>query len=351
LVRAAPFAFVDGLREDAIVADPSTLHGARPAELPPYFSAQLPTLVDEAPEGDRWLHEIKLDGYRFLAWVDRIGQARGVTLRTRRSADWTHKLPTIARALADLPVSTAIFDGEVAVPRPDGTTDFNAIQNALDGRHDAGARYYLFDLVHLDGYNLAGAGVLDRKEVLRQVLAGVPLPLCFNDHVVGAGPAFFKRALELGLEGIISKRVDAPYLAGRSTSWLKTKARSEQEFVVGGFTEPTAVASKGIGGLLLGVYEGEQLVFAGGVGTGFTEATSRELRGALELIERPSSPFGTAVTGQPMARVHWAEPRIVVQVAFSHWTSDGKLRHPSYKGLRVDKAPREVVREVSSSSS
>jgi bifunctional non-homologous end joining protein LigD len=325
---------------------PSQIVGARAAELPGHLGVQLPTLVDEPPEGDRWLHEVKLDGYRFLAWIDRRRSSPKVVLRTRRSADWTAKLPTIAHALAALPVRDAVLDGEVAVPRPDGVTDFNALQNALDARRDAPTRFYIFDLVYLDGYDLGRAGVRDRKEALRELLAACLPPLIFNDHIVGNGPAFFTRALELGLEGIISKRVDAPYLEGRSVSWLKTKARSEQEFVVGGFTEPTSVASKGIGGLLLGVYQGAQLVFAGGVGTGFTEATSRELRKALELIERASSPFVTEVTGPPMARVRWVEPRVVVQVAFAHWTSDGKLRHPSYKGLRVDKEPRDVVRET-----
>jgi bifunctional non-homologous end joining protein LigD len=325
---------------------PSRIPGARPAELPQHLSAQLPTLVDDAPEGDAWLHEIKLDGFRFMTWIDHTGRAPRVTLRTRRSADWTHKLPAIARALAQLPVTTAVLDGEVAVPRPDGTTDFHALQNALEPNRDAPARYYVFDLLHLDGYDLTGAGVLDRKALLRQVLAGVPPPLCFNDHVVGSGPAFFASALELGLEGIISKRCDAPYLSGRSTNWLKTKTRCEQEFVVGGFTEPTSRTSKGIGGLLLGVYDGPRLVFTGGVGTGFSEATSRELRTVLDLVERPTSPFDTEVTGQPMNRVRWAEPRVVVEVAFAHWTSDGRLRHPSFKGVRVDKDPREVVREA-----
>jgi bifunctional non-homologous end joining protein LigD len=303
-------------------------------------------LVDEAPEGDGWLHEIKLDGYRFLAWIDRAGAKPSVTLRTRGSFDWTARLPTIVRALAALPVRTALVDGEVAVPRPDGTTDFEALQHALDATRDAPARFYAFDLVHIDGYDLTGAGVEDRKALLHEVMADVKNPLHYNAHVIGRGPEFFASAVESGLEGIISKRRNAPYLEGRSTSWLKTKTRHEQEFVVGGYTEPTSRSKVSIGGLLLGVYEGDRLVFSGGVGTGFTDAAARDLRKLLGLVERDASPFATEVTGQPMARVRWVEPRVVVRVAFSHWTSDGRLRHPSYQGVRADKEPREVVREI-----
>ena len=240
---------------------------------------------------------------------------------------------------------TALVDGEVAVPRPDGTTDFNALQNALEPGRDAVARFYLFDLVHLDGYDLAAASTVDRKALLQELLAGQDPPLVFNDHVVGHGQAFLEQALKHGLEGIVSKRRDAPYFEGRSTAWLKTKGRSEQEFVVGGYTVPTSRSSNGIGGLLLGVYEGDRFIFAGGVGTGFTEATSRSFRDLLSMIERPTSPFGTEVTGQPRERVRWVEPRIVVQVAFAQWTADGRLRHPSFKAVRADKATRDVVRE------
>ena len=163
--------------------------------------------------------------------------------------------------------------------------------------------------------------------------------------MLGNGPAFYDAALKAGLEGIVSKRRDATYEEGRSKSWLKVKTRDAQAFVVGGFTVPPSGSTTSIGGLLLGVYDGDRLIFAGGVGTGFTVATSRGLRKALEIIGRSTSPFATEITGQPMARVRFVEPKLVVEVAFSHWTADGKLRHPSFVGVRVDKPPTEVARQ------
>ncbi|HXU79921.1 MAG TPA: DNA ligase D [Polyangia bacterium] len=314
------------------------------AALPPY-EPQLATLVEKAPTGDDWLHELKYDGYRIGIRLDE----GSVKLLSRRGKDWTAQFPELVAAARKLQARQALVDGEAAIVLPSGKTDFQALQNFFGGDR-RGLAYFAFDLLHLDGEDLRARPVEERKERLQRLLraSGAPI-LRLSEHVVGNGPAFFAEAGRMGLEGIISKRAGEPYRAGRTTSWLKAKCIKEQELVIGGFTDPEG-AREGIGALLLGVYQGERLAFAGKVGTGFTMKGARELRKKLEAIVQKSCPFDPPPTG-PDRLAYWVKPVLVAQVKFAEWTSDGKIRHSSFLGLREDKDAREVVMEVASAIS
>lgn len=318
--------------------DLPSVPGARRAALPTDLEPQLATLVKEAPRGDGWLHEMKLDGYRILARVEK-GRAR---LTSRNAKDWTDRFPSVARAVEALGVPTAILDGEVAMVLPDGRTSFNALQNAHDKAAAGELTYFVFDLPYLDGWDLTAAPLEERKRVLEDLLAGAARPLRYSEHVIGSGEEFFRQACRFKLEGIVSKKRDAPYTPGRTRTWLKLKCQQEQELVIGGFTEPEGQRS-GLGALLLGVYDDGRLRYAGKVGTGFSVKLAEDLRRKLDRLKQPTNPFGAKVPD--MARARWVKPELVANVAFGEWTPDGRLRHPSFKSLREDKAAHEVVRE------
>jgi len=315
------------------------VRGARKGPLPRVVRPQLATLVTDPPAGDGWLHEMKFDGYRILGRL----QDGGTRLVSRNGNDWTGNFPSLAAAIAALPASQALIDGEVAVLLPNGTTSFQALQNALTQRDQGELVYFAFDLLHLDGYDLTRAALEDRKAALAKLLAGAGRALRYSEHVVGSGDEFFRNACRLSLEGIVSKRRDARYEIGRSRSWLKVKCLRRQEVVIGGFTEPSG-SRTGFGALLVGVYDaGGGLTYVGKVGTGFTEKLLKDLRRRLEALEQPSCPFQLRPKG--VGAAHWVKPELVAEVAFTEWTSDGKMRHPSFQGLRADKPAREVVRE------
>jgi len=308
---------------------------------PPIRELQLATLVESPPAGPEWLHEQKFDGYRILAVLDR----GAVQLLSRRFKDWTAAFPTVAAAIARLPARRAVLDGEVAAVLPDGRTSFQALQNARDG---ADIAYFAFDLLALDGDDLAPLPLEQRKARLEQLVApvrGEPGVIRYSDHVIGGGDACFARACRRGLEGIVSKRRDKPYLPGRGMTWLKTKCLQRQELVIGGFTDPEG-SRPGIGALLVGHYAGPRLVYAGKVGTGYSHAMLLELRDRLAALERPASPFSPEPPRAWTGERHWVAPKLVAEVAFSEWTDDGRLRHPSFQGLRLDKPARGVVREA-----
>jgi bifunctional non-homologous end joining protein LigD len=320
---------------------PSEVPGARPAALPTFVAPQLATLVERAPADDEWIHEMKFDGYRILA---RLDQGR-VRLLSRNGRDWTGHFARVAEAAASLPARQAMLDGEVAVLLPDGTTSFQALQNALSGGAEGELVYMLFDLVHLDGSDLTGARLEDRKMALARLLGqadpGQRL-LRFSDHVIGSGPEFFAQACRLGLEGIIAKRRGSPYRSGRRQDWLKVKCMKRQEVVIGGYTDPEG-SRIGIGALLAGVHEDGRLVYAGKVGTGFSERVLRDLTKRLRGLAQAACPFEPCPTG--VGRAHWVKPELVAEVTFSEWTADGRMRHPSFQGLREDKPADQVVRE------
>jgi bifunctional non-homologous end joining protein LigD len=309
----------------------------------PWTPPQLATLSAEAPAGDGWVHEIKYDGYRLLAYVT----GNIVRLLTRNRKDWTDRFEPVVRDLTSLGLGHAILDGEVAVELADGTTSFQALQNALRDPTRGQLQFWAFDLLFLNGTDLRSKPLLERKQTLRKLLAAQAAgTLRYSDHIVGHGPAFLARACSHGLEGIISKRASAPYRGGRGGDWLKVKCIREQEFVVGGYTEPEG-SRQGLGALHVGAYDGDsRLLYCGKVGTGFTAATLRDLRKRLEPLVRPESPFWGSPRGAAARTTHWTEPELVVQIRYTEITEDGRLRHPSFIGLREDKAASDVHLEL-----
>ncbi|MBW7851503.1 MAG: DNA ligase D [Rhodospirillales bacterium] len=319
--------------------DPSGLPGAVAGDLPDRIEPQLATLVKEAPEGDEWLHEIKFDGYRAMARLEG-GRAR---LFTRHGLDWTDKFGALAGALAHIVADRALVDGEVVVLDAHGASHFQALQEALSEGRTQALVYFAFDLLHLDGWDLREVPLERRKEALAAILPADQPAVRYSDHFEGRGPEVRRKACSFALEGVVSKRRDRPYRAGRGADWTKAKCLNRQEFVIVGFTPPQG-ARRGIGALLLGYHRNGKLLYAGKVGTGFSERTLEELRGRLEPlgVERP------AVDNPPReARVTWVEPTLVAEVEFANWTREGALRHPSFQGLRFDKEPAEIVREAS----
>jgi bifunctional non-homologous end joining protein LigD len=306
------------------------------ARIPPY-NPQLAQLVKDAPQGPGWLHELKYDGYRIGCRIE----AGHVSLLSRNGKDWTGAFPEIVRAAAALKVKSALLDGEVCLVLPDGRTSFQALQN-LAGADRARLVYFVFDLLHLDGRSLTAEPLEVRKAALRKIVNGARIR--FSDHIDADGPDAFREACRLQLEGIISKPRDQPYQSGKRLGWLKTKCVKRQEFVIGGFTDPEG-SREGIGALLVGFYDTGDLVFAGKVGTGFTTKGARELRTALNAIEVRESPFTPSPPGWLGRNAHWVKPALVAEVEFTEWTDDGKIRHPSFQGLRRDKKPKSVVRE------
>ena len=310
--------------------------------LPERFEPQLATLASTAPEGDEWLHEFKFDGYRIGCRVD----GRNVALISRNGNDWTDRFPEVRAAATELPVRRAFLDGEVAVVLPDGRTSFQALQKVFSGGDRADLAYFVFDLLHLDGEDVGRLPLERRKARLAELLRSQKKArVRYSEHVVGHGPEVFARACRMGLEGIVSKRRDLPYVPGRRSAWVKVKCVKRQEFVVGGFTDPEG-SRVGIGALLVGVRDATgALAFAGKVGTGFTNQTAEALRRRLERIEQTECPFTPRPPGSLGRNAHWVKPTLVAEVAFSEWTNDGKIRHPSYQGLREDKPANEIRRE------
>ena len=331
----------------------------------PAFNPQLATLVKEPPTGDDWLHEQKLDGYRIACLVD----AGTVRLVSRAGHDWTDKFPTIRDAARRLRVDQVLLDGEAAAVLPSGLTSFQALQNSFRGDATTPVVYFAFDLLLWNGRDIAAQPLHQRKALLKQLLDGHrdgreaknrggkrsgaknggkngPVVIRYSDHVVGDGAAFLRGACTMGMEGIVSKRADQAYTPGRNAGWLKIKCIKRQELVIGGFTDPEG-SRRGIGALLVGYYdEQKRLVFAGRVGTGFTERLALELRHRLDALERKQPTFAAGpLLGLPKT-VHWTKPALVCEVAFAEWTGDGSLRHPSFQGLRLDKNPEDVVREI-----
>jgi bifunctional non-homologous end joining protein LigD len=303
---------------------------------------ELATLVSSAPEGEDWLHEMKFDGYRMIAFKEDVA----VRFETRNHLDWTSKVPDLAKAIGRLKLRRAIFDGEVVVFDKRGITDFQLLQNAFRDRQGKLAIYVIFDLLYLDGRDLRKRSLDERKaELARLKLPTDRGPLLASEFVIGNGGKFFAQAKRLGLEGIVSKRRAASYRAGRSTDWLKIKCLERSEFVIGGFTNPRG-ARQGFGSLLLGVFDDDyRLTYAGRVGTGFSHSVIRDLAARLSRIERSTSPFVDSRAVGSFAGVHWVRPELVAQVAFSNWTRDHLLRHPSFQGLREDKPARLVHAE------
>ena len=314
------------------------------------YEPQLATLAKQPPAGDNWLHEIKYDGYRMGCAVSRDG----VRLTSRNGLDYTAALPEIVADARSLPVTSTLLDGEVVVLLEDGRASFQALQHAMgEGKlqvglktrnHRRGLMYLVFDVLDVDGESLLSLPLEARKARLHDLVErSGARRIRYADHVVGHGDAFFEQATKLGVEGIVSKRRDGVYQPGRRSGWLKIKCLREQPFVIGGFTDQEGMVG-GLGALLVGHYDEGRLVFAGRVGTGFTQKISQALLDRLRPLARRTSPFDPPPAG-PLARMaHFVEPKLVCNVAFAEWTDDDKIRHPVYRGLAEGADPNSVRR-------
>lgn len=295
--------------------------GAKPAEMPGFIKPQLATLKSKAPSGERWLHEIKYDGYRL-----QLHAARGrKKAYTRNGLDWTTRFSAIAGAL-DIP-GRAIVDGEAVVIK-DGRTNFSELQAELAGRRQDRIEYYAFDLLYLDGYDLRAVAQIERKRLLKALFDAHELerPVLFSEHMTGDGAELFEAASRLNYEGIVSKRADAAYRSERTEAWLKVKTVQKGRFPVVGFVkDPTGVAA-----LYLGKREGRDLVYMGKVGTGWSRAVSSQIRKKLDTVLSTKSKL-TRPIRKPKAT--WVEPRFYADVEYRDITSEGLLRASSFKGL------------------
>jgi bifunctional non-homologous end joining protein LigD len=313
-------------------------------KLPKFRSPQLATLVDAVPAGNGWMHEIKFDGYRAL--IACAGDQ--VRVYTRSGKDWTDKFEPLAAHLAALDLPPCLIDGEIVAYDARGNPDFSSLQAVLKRGHGAekagdGLAFHAFDLLDVDGENLARRTNIERKERLEALLAEARPPIHVADHVIGAGEKLYRAMCDAGQEGIISKRIDAPYRSGRTRNWVKVKCTLRQEFVIIGWKKSSA-RGRPFSSLLLAQHEGDKLVYKGNVGTGFNADTLRELAAKFARIERKTAP---AEVGRVESRgVTWLAPKLVAEVAFSEFTADGNVRHGSFVALRGDKRAEDVVPET-----
>ena len=321
---------------------PTKIDGAKKGILPAFVEPALAKLVESAPSGTNWLHEIKLDGYRMQARID----GGEVQLLTRKGLDWTAKFKPIANALKGLKLPSALLDGEIVVEDEAGVSSFSALQQELKGKGERFV-YYVFDLLYLDGEDLRKANLADRKAALRLLFDDLPQGgvVRFSDHLEEDGATLVRHACRMGLEGIISKRADRPYRSGRGEDWVKSKCTQRQELVIAGYL-PSTASRKAVGSLVMGVYEAGKLVPVGRVGTGFTAEVAGALYKTLTSMEMKASPFGSKLPAAASRGVKWVRPELVAEVEFRGWTHDGMVRQGSFQGLREDKDPREVVRET-----
>ncbi|MGX8709378.1 MAG: DNA ligase D [bacterium] len=302
---------------------------------------QLARLVGTVPEGEDWLYEVKYDGYRILAFLE----GNNVRLQTRSGNDYTDRFPEVANSLIDLAAGRAmVLDGEVAVTDVHGRTDFQALQNYMKAPKGKNCIYIVFDLLALDGADLRGQRLIDRKEALGTLMKSSPKNLYYCQHIKGNGKESFAAAGQANLEGIVGKKADSVYSGTRNGDWIKLKCDKRQEFVIGGYTLSDKKTS-GVSSLLLGVYKGEELVYAGRAGTGLSARSAAELEHQFKSLERGSAPFSQAPQERTHEKITWLEPRLVAEIKFAQWTEENLLRQASFKGLRTDKSPKDIKKE------
>jgi bifunctional non-homologous end joining protein LigD len=327
-----------------------------PRALPSFIPPMKCKLVDALPRGLGWTYEVKLDGFRALA----IKRKEKVTLVSRNKKDLSLRFPELLAEFVHLPVTSAIIDGEIVAFNEEGIPSFEALQNAAQSRPPhRNLVFYAFDLVNLEGRDLRGLALQERRSLLEEMLPESPsLRISFS---TAENPELLvKEVREKHLEGLIAKQLSSTYEAGlRTGAWVKYKNLQGQEFVVGGFTRPEGTR-KYFGALLVGYYQGGKLWYASRVGTGYSSAVLQQLYKLMEPLIVPECPFanlpeartgrwGQGLTASEMKQCIWVKPEVVVQVHFTEWTGGGHLRHPAYKGLREDKRAKDVLREVADS--
>ena len=329
-----------------LAASPA-IEGAKKAALPATFKPQLATLVESAPPGDEWSYEIKFDGYRVLVRIDRRVAKNPVQIYTRAGNDWSAKFSKQVGALAQLELDSGWLDGEAVVLDHNDVPNFQALQNAFDANRPQDIVIYLFDLPFLNGYDLRGVPLVQRRAILHALLEGADnRVLRFSEDFDFSADDLLKSACDMALEGIIGKRRDSRYTSGRSAAWIKLKCRRRQEFVIGGYTEP-AGSRAAFGALLLGVYDAEgKLRYAGRVGTGFDAALLRAVKKELDAREQSRMPFAETPRERSRTPVHWVKPELVCECNFAEWTDERIVRQASFVSLRHDKPARQIVRET-----
>ncbi|HVZ05092.1 non-homologous end-joining DNA ligase [Hyphomicrobium sp.] len=322
---------------------PASIESAIKAPLPNFVPPCLATLVAAPPEGDDWVHEIKFDGYRIQVRID----DDRIKLITRSGLDWTERFGSLPPLLRDLHRGKALIDAEVVAENKNGYSSFIELVAALkSGRSD---RFVLqcFDLLHLDGFDLRPAALVERKEMLRRLLSkNTAMPqIRYSEHLQGDGARMLTEACRLGLEGIISKRADTPYHSGRNGDWLKSKCIQVDEFVIIGYVASTVSASA-VGALVVGYFDKKRLVYAGRVGTGFSQRVAGELMRILKPLRIAKPAVLAPLTREQLKEVQWVKPERVAQIEYRAWTADNLLRHAAFKGLREDKPATQVRRPV-----
>lgn len=310
--------------------------------LPRFVEPCLATLLAKPPPGEGWLHEVKFDGYRLQARIEG-GKA---SLLTRTGLDWTGRFGKgLLAVLAALPCEAALLDGEVVALGEGGISNFSSLQAALSEGKTAELVYFAFDLLHLDGEDLRCEPLLARKERLETLLqaTGEEGPLRFSEHFIEPGATMLRHACRMGLEGVVSKRVEAPYRSGRGRDWVKSKCTQRQELVIAGYVPSKASAGE-LGSIVTGYYENGRFKPAGRVGTGFTRTSAAAVKARLDRLKTDASPFTGAAARQ--RDVAWVKPQLVAEVEFGSWTASRTLRHASFLGLREDKPAKQVEAEM-----
>ena len=315
--------------------------GAVQGRFPARQAPQLSQLAESPPEGDDWISEIKFDGYRLLVFLT----GGKVRILSRNGLDWTTRLPSLAHAIAQLRVDTALLDGELVALKANGISSFTDLQRALSEGCDSRLFYQVFDLLYLNGWDLRCCALLDRKKLLA-ALSDWKGMLRYSDHLAGEAIEMYRHSCAMGLEGIVCKRANSPYRPGRSSAWLKVKCCNREEFVVIGWTPPQGHRS-GLGSLHVGYYDPSgDLHYAGGVGTGFNTRELSVLRARLDRMPA-MGPQRVLCAGDPLDRtIRWVQPELVAEVEYAGWSGSGRLRHSVFQGIREDKTVTEVVRQI-----
>ena len=303
---------------------------------------QLAKLVNTVPEGENWLYELKYDGYRIIAFMEK----NNVRLQTRNGNDFTKRFQEVASSLIDLATGRAmVLDGEMVVPDQAGRTDFQALQSYIKNPQAKNLTYIVFDLLALDGTDLRDRSLIHRKEMLETLMRNAPNNLWYSRHISGNGKQSIKAACEAGMEGIVGKKASSFYSGTRNGDWIKLKCNKRQEFVIGGYTLSDKKTS-GVSSLLLGVYQNEKLIYAGRAGSGLSNSDIEELEGKFRNIKRTDCPFKFEPKPRSKEKITWLEPELIAEIKFAEYTNDNLLRQASFIGLRTDKNPKDIKKEI-----